>query len=315
MKHATIEGGVPQLLSATRAHEPGVLAEYMDYLFLGPKGLKENTAYNYYMSLRMLAKFLQHRRGAMPCDVSEIYMEKVTVEDFACITEDEWYDFLDYCEFTLKERKTSMAVRLSVIHGFYRWLRAEKGVFDKPFIFGSKRPTPVREKEDGDAGIVSKRIAEKLEASVQDDILSARNTCILKLISQYGVGLQEICNMNIEDVKVSSIIVGTPGGSMREIPINEETQSAIDAYIAERIPPKDGSNGLFVSMNRGRIRRSSVEKMVRKAAAKSGHSVTIRELQKAAKANMVKELGVDTAMSMTSVSSFEYFAGSYSVRA
>ena len=50
--------------------EPGILSEYLDYL-ADNNIVSRQTAYNYYMLLRLLAKFLKHRRKNMDCQPDE----------------------------------------------------------------------------------------------------------------------------------------------------------------------------------------------------------------------------------------------------
>ena len=295
-------------LSESCSHEPGVLVEYLDYLYL-EKGISKNTAYNYYMNLRTLAKFLKHTRLNMECDVSEVIMNEVSVRDMAGITKEEWDDFLSYCEFDLRERRSSMAVRISIAHGFYRWLADTKGTAIVNFVFDTKRPSSGCKSDDSSRATF---VETKFDEAFQSRAFGDRNTSILKLISRYGVGLQEICDMDLEDVKVGSVIVGRSSASPREIMIDEETEKSINEYIKDRVPPKDGGNCLFVSRQRTRLHRCSVEKIIRTAAVRYGQSITVREIQRNAKTNLVKEHGLDAAFQISGVKSAAYFTGSYS---
>ena len=66
--------------------EPGVLSEYMDYL-ADNNIVSRQTAYNYYMQLRLLAKFLKHRRNNMDCLPFEVEMNSVSRDEMMAITE------------------------------------------------------------------------------------------------------------------------------------------------------------------------------------------------------------------------------------
>ena len=49
-------------ISEKYGKEPGILTEYMDFL-VEKRELSPSTAYNYYMLLRSLAKYLKHERA------------------------------------------------------------------------------------------------------------------------------------------------------------------------------------------------------------------------------------------------------------
>lgn len=301
---------IPMPLSPSRSHEPGVLAEYMDYLFM-QRGLKEITAYNYYMSLRMLARYLKHHREQMECTVDEVIMSEVSVSDMAGITKDEWDGFCFYCQCDLRERAASFAVRISIIHGFYRWLSQDKGTAPVGFIFETKRPTPLAAKQAESNPNIHERTERKLTEACADRMFPSRNICILMLITRYGIGLQEICDLDLEDLMVHSLIVGGGNGAERTIPLDDEMQAAFNEYVAERRTPIDGSNCLFVSRSRNRLNRRSVEKIVRKAAELSGLDINARALQRNAKTKMTEELGPDVAQLRSGIATSGYFSGTY----
>ena len=289
-------------LSDSYAREPGILSDYLDYLD-EEKKLSSKTAYNYYMTLRTLAKFLKHERKHMDCAPDEVVMRSVSEKEMQDITEDEWLSFLDYCEFVLKETAGSLAVRISVVRGFYRWLAAKCDTTIPSFIQETARPEPLKK----DHITVSPQMEATIMKHLDGENLM-RNACIIRLFLHCGIGLQEICNLKMEDIEMHAISVG--GGQGRKIPLDEQTEECINNYLGVREPPIDGENTFFTSVKRGRMRTCSVEKMIRRAVKRAGPTltgVTIRDMQLTAKNRIAKELSPEDAFIQSNVNSPHYF--------
>lgn len=289
-------------LSLQYAKDDGVLCEYMDHLY--NMGIKKATAYNYYMSLRSLAKYLAHRRYHLECSPEEVILERVTPSDMASLQKDEWDDFLDYCRFTRRETGRSFAVRISIIRGFYRWLEVKTGfpspLFVQQLRCGSFEHAPYIE------------ITEAKEAALcrsLQGLYPLRNVCIVRIFLRCGLGLQELCDLDLEDVEVNSIVVKR-GSVARRIPLDEVTAAAVEEYLPVRFPPLTGGNPFFVSEKRGRIKRGAIEKMLRKAVQLGGSQlagISIRDMKLTAQQRLVSQYGLEQAQALSSVDSWFYF--------
>lgn len=295
-------------IPSTYAKEPGILSQYLDFL-TDAEELLPATAYNYYMTLRSLAKFLKHRRKRMDCQPDEVIMSGVSVEEMTQITEDEWGDYLDYCQFRLQEKNSSLAVRISVIRGFYEWLSETANTPPVTHVLQTERPsqkkearTPLSEKEE-----------EALYKSL-DGEHKERNICILRFFLHCGLGLEELCALDLEDIDLTTITVRKKNGEVsREIPLDEKTITTINEYLPLRNPPTDGTNAFFVSLRKGRMRRGAVQKLLRKAVAtcNSVEGITVRDLQFTAKERIVKEQGLDKASDIINIKTQAYFRSSF----
>ena len=298
------------LLSDSYSREPGILSDYLDYLY-SIKKLAPKTAYNYYMCLRTLAKFMKHRRKNMDCAPDEVIMKSVSMEEMQSITQDEWYSFLDYCEFVLKESSGSLAVRISVVRGFYKWMSAEHDFPMPSYIKNTVRPEPLKKDYI--------TVTPKMEATIMENLdgeFLMRNACIIRLFLHCGIGLQEICDLKMEDIEMHSISIGGENG--RKIPLDEKTEECINNYLGVREPPTDGENTFFTSAKRGRMRTCSVEKMIRRAVKRAGPTltgVTVRDMQLTAKNRIAKELSPEDAFNQSNVKSPHYFKKAFLAKA
>lgn len=290
-------------LSDLYGKENGILVEYMDYLN-DIAGIKSSSAYNYYMTLRSLAKFLKHRRKHMDCQPDEVEMVSVSIQEMTSITQEEWWDYLDYIQFGENESNNSFAVRLSIIRGFYEWLTETHGTDPVTCVAKTKSPQAKRK----DFTVITGEMEEALCNSFEGD-LTTRNICIIKMALHCGLGLTELCALDLEDVELNTVIVKEPDGRERRIPLNTEVTDAINAYIPERIPPIDGSNAFFVSAAKGRMHRGAIQKFLRKAARTAGSPVigiSLRDIHLTAKKRMIADNGLEKGMMLINVKSTRY---------
>lgn len=297
------------LLSDSYGKEEGILKEYLDYLHIGAK-LEPSTCYNYYMTLRSLAKFLKHMRNHMDCQPDEVIMANVIIEEMVSISQDEWWAYLDYVQFTECEAANSFAVRISIVRGFYEWLANDRGCQLVTYVVETKRPVTKRQPFIFVTDEMLQRICDQFyERDNYDKELTTRNICILKIALYCGLGLTELCELDLEDVDLNNICVRESADRSRNIPLPDWVADAIDAYIPDRIPPIDGSNAFFVSAAEGRMHRGAIQKMLRKAVRNLGRpisEITFRDIHLTAKERIVSENGVDTAMEYINVKSPRY---------
>ena len=290
-------------LSESYAKEPGILVEYMDYLS-SASVVSRKTAYNYYMTLRSLAKYLCHYRNQMDCSPDEVLLSKVTCEDMISITKDEWYQYLDYIEFTISEKKSSLAVRISIIHGFYRWLLHDAETERLDFIFQTKRPLY----ETKASTTLSDKDEETL-CKCMSGGNSARNICMVRMFIRCGIGLQELHDLNLEDLNLDFIQIKDRPKEAQNISLDDVTKSAINAYLAVRTPPNDGSNAFLVSVAGKRLSREAIQKVFRQAiknAPSRLHNITIRALENTAKERVIQRSDDVTGVNKLNIASPYY---------
>lgn len=294
-------------LSVTRGKEPGILLDFIDALYTD--GMKRDTAYNYYMTARSLAKFLKKWRKNIPCAPEEVVMKRVDAQELLDITQEEWERYLNYYKYASSEANGSLAVRISVIRKLYRWLGETTGTPVPRFIERAKRPTPNPEPHQ--------LITEKTEKVIFDGLrgtMHVRNACIISLILDCGLGLDEVTALQLEDLEIDRIRIRGEDGRTRYIALSERSKTAIDEYLPERIPPIDGGNALFVSSKRGQLRRGAVQKMLRKSLKASGYAgrkISFRDLQQTSLEKRASEEGLEGIAEASRVNSIWYLKDKY----
>lgn len=265
-----------ELPSERYGHEPGILLEFMDSIVRDGK-VSPQTAYNYYMTARTLVKYLHKRRYGVEAPLDEVVLTNIRAEELTSLTADEWNGYIAYYEREVRERAGALAVRITVFRRLYGWLERETGFPVPRFIMETRRPR------------ATVRVLNTTSLHTVDEILSRmkgefriRNISIVLLAARCGLGLDEIADLDLEDLKLSAICVHGANGRKREVPLDDMTKEVLNQYIEERVPPIDGENPLFVSKKRGRLKRGAMQKMLRKAVANTSEKnqgVTFRHLQ------------------------------------
>lgn len=258
-------------------HEPGILLEFMDSIVAAGE-VEVQTAYNYYMTARTLVKYLHKCRYGVEAPLDEVVLTRVSTEELLSITPDEWTGYLEYYVRTVRERAGPLAVRITVFRRLYGWLENKTGHPAPKFLMDTKRPKPSGGTQNTAA---SPHSVQEVISSLKGEF-RARNISIVLLAARCGIGLDEIVDLDLEDVKLNSICVQGRSGRLREIPLDDMTKAMLDQYIEERIPPIDEGNPLFVSKKRGRLKRGAMQKMLRKAVRSTSEktqTVTFRDLQ------------------------------------
>lgn len=295
------------------AKEDGVIAEYMDELYL-KRGLRKATAYNYYMCLRHWAKFLVKTNADLACEPEEVVLPALSAADVLRVEKKTFCSYLDYCLLTRQERRGYVNTRISVIRGFYRWLAGRESCEPPAFIEKAERLERSRVK----TVYVTETMERKLYTFFQErqeSELAARNRCIVYLMLHLPMTLKEIVELDLSDVNMESLRVrNTDTGAEREIATDDDAVAAINCYLAVRPQPRCDGNPFFVSNRlRGRMRPCTVEKMLRHAAKRAlpGQYITLRDIQKTALRNMLNKKPADAVFGDSRIGTRRYFRRAY----
>lgn len=152
----------------------------------------------------------------------------------------------------------SLALRLSALRSFYRYLLKEGLVQDNPAL-GIRSPKAARKLPDF---LDVDAVTQLLDRMPGEDELAIRDRAILELFYGAGLRLSELTGLNLADVDLSegSARVLGKGGKAREIPIGRMAVKALGAWLAQRtaLPGHDGP-ALFLSRQGRRISPRQVQ--------------------------------------------------------
>jgi len=237
------------------AHHP-LIQEFVQYLS-AEKNASPHTCRNYLKDLEQFENFLK-TAGIHLSPGGEIEIEKV----------DRW-TLRKYLSFLhRKNRKSSIARKLSTLRSFFKYLLREQRVKANPTKSVS---TPKREKILPSALTVDEafRLVESpLEA---DKGKTRRDRAILELLYSTGIRVSELVGLNLSHIDMELGIVKVMGKRRKEriVPVGSKAIEALNAYFEER-GVVSGEEPLFVNSRGGRLTARSVGRLVKKYTRRSG---------------------------------------------
>ncbi len=246
---------------------PSIVIRYLDYLS-AIKSKSELTVLEYASDLRMFFRYLKQSRGLVEKNIpiEDIGISDLTDEFIFNITLNDAYAFLAYCRNVRKNSNNARARKAVAIKRFYRFLEVNNYIEKSPVMHLESPQT--------------KRALPKyltLEQSIAllesvDGKFKERDYCILTLFLNCGLRLSELVGINLSHIKDDNTLrVLGKGNKERTVYLNNACLEAISDYL--RVRPADGlkdRDALFISNQKNRISRQSVQKIVEGCLERSG---------------------------------------------
>ncbi len=246
---------------------PSLVRIYLNYL-MSIKAKSELTVLEYGSDLRLFFRYISLIKGL--CDKStpfdEINISLLSNDVIFNVTLEDAYSFLAYCRKERNNDTNARARKVVAIKRFYKYLEIN-GYIENNRIAFLESPQTKR----GLPKYLSLEQSVMLLQSV-DGKFKERDYCILTLFLNCGLRLSELVGINISHIKDNNtLVVLGKGNKERTIYLNSACLSAIKSYMAVR--PADGvkdRDALFISNQKRRISRESVQKMVEGYLKKCG---------------------------------------------
>ncbi|MCD8355821.1 MAG: tyrosine recombinase XerC [Clostridia bacterium] len=256
-----------------------ILNDFLAYLST-IKGKSPKTVHEYYLDLRVFFRYLKQKRGLVddiPFD--EIPINDIDIAFVKSITLSDAYDFLMY---TVQERPKhgnsdnseigltapSRARKVSALRSFFKYLTDKAHLLDHNPLQNLEYPSVRRSLPKYLTVDESIALLEAVDGQFKE-----RDYCILMLFLTCGLRVSELCGLNISDIKENQIRVLGKGNKERMLYLNDACIDAINNYLPCRVKPNNNSGNagaLFVSRQRNRIRKTSVEALVKKYLSQAG---------------------------------------------
>jgi integrase/recombinase XerD len=246
---------------------PTYLSDFLNYAGT-IKNKSPNTILSYFYDLRIFLRFiLVHKKNYNKNNFDEINICDATLDLIKIVTLNDLYD---YISFALNNRSNSVYARsrkIASIRSFFKYLTNKVNLLeynpanelDSPNI---RNPLPK---------YLNLEECFRLLNSI-DGKYSQRDYTMILIFLTCGLRLSELVGININDFKDDKLRVVGKGNKERIVYLNELCLDAIKEYIANH-RPKEGvidKNALFISRNRKRIDKRTVEMIVKKFIEKSG---------------------------------------------
>ena len=169
----------------------------------------------------------------------------------------------NYLELELGRKRSTIAHKMSVICGFYKWCALE-GVLDKDPVAHVRRPKVEY--------ITTRQYMDRMELSrfLQYAALgSHRDQALCYLLALNGLRISEALGADIEDMRFERnhrvIHIIGKGRKEADVPLAPPTHRALIAYL-------DGRKGgpIFLGEQGGRMNRHAAARIVRRVSKKAG---------------------------------------------
>ena len=249
-----------------------IIKDYLYYLQT-VKGRSPTTVDEYFNDLRTFFRYIKLQKGIVSVDIpfQDIRVDDVDLNLVSSVTLTDGYEFMNYLVRVRKNNKAARARKTTSVKSFYHYLTSKKRLLQTDPLKDLERPND-REKSRLPKYLTLEQSIELLNAV--DGKYKERDYCILTFFLNCGMRLAELVAMNYNDIRSdhTAQITGK-GNKTRIIYLNDACMSAFEAYM--KVRPVDGIRfqdkyALFLSAQKRRISRESVQKMVYKYLEKIG---------------------------------------------
>jgi len=237
----------------TPAKHHSLIRQFIHYLSI-ERNASPHTCRNYLNDLEQFEIFLKESRLHLSPE-GEVEMERV----------DRW-TIRKYLSFLhRKNKKSSIARKVSTLRSFYKYLSREHLVSSNP---AKSVSTPKVEKPLPTTLTVDEafRLMESPEEKSR-----LRDRAILEFLYSSGIRVGELVGLNVNhlDLELGIVKVMGKGRKERIVPVGVKAVGALKSYLEER-GDLAGEEPLFVNLRGGRLTARSVGRLVKKYTRRSG---------------------------------------------
>lgn len=235
------------------------------------------TVQEYMLDLRLFCRYVYTVKHGMSHDdetLSKLDISMLDADFFASITTEDVYEYMFYLKSERDNGAASRSRKLSAIKSFYKYhTQKTRTLTNNPAadIEGPKKPKELPkyltvEESMALLGSITKNT---------DNPNRSRDYCMITLFLNCGMRLSELAGITMSDIEPSfkSLRVIGKGNKERIIYLNSSCQSAIEAYLPDRLLlRKSGKNDdhLFLSRLGKGISIKTVQYIVKKYLDASG---------------------------------------------
>lgn len=250
---------------------PQLLRGFLTYLEV-VRNKSSLTVLEYASDLRTFLRYMKvsHKLVDKDARFDEIDISDVDADFLDKITLNDGYEFLLYCKNERNNDATARARKVTSLKSFFKYLDSREKVI---------RENPFRELE---APKLKKTLPKYLSLEQSRILLNCvyndsnpnkeRDFCILTLFLNCGLRLAELVGLNLRHIHDdNSMTVTGKGNKERIVYLNSACIAALNNYL--KVRPVDGvkdRDALFISRNKQRISRRTVQNIVENALQKSG---------------------------------------------
>ena len=167
-----------------------------------------------------------------------------------------------------KNRKSSIARKISTLRSFFKYLVREELIASNP---AKSVSTPKREKFLPSTLTVDEAFRLMESPSEEEKAQAVRNRAILELLYSSGLRVSELVGLNWNRLDLELGIVKVMGKRSKEriVPVGSKAIEALNAYSEER-GTVEGEDPVFINGRGGRLTTRTVARIVKNYTERSG---------------------------------------------
>lgn len=250
---------------------PMTVQKFLDNMIVN-KGRSKNTVFQYYHDLRSFFRFLlkiRHPQKYKDYFEGDLGFHEVDDKMVLSVKADDIVKFLKYCATDKDNGAASRNRKLSALRSLYKYLNKTEKMMDKDpteYIEGTKKPKRLPKYLDVNE---SKQLLESVKGANYE-----RDFAIVTMFLNLGLRVSELVGINLRDISKNfeTLRVIGKGNKERIVYLNDACETAIKNYLNVRPtnPKREDENALFISRNRNRISKQTVQWLIYKHLKEAG---------------------------------------------
>lgn len=196
---------------------PKILKNYLEYLSTIQER-SSSTVDGYKLDLIMMFNFLKNNAHVDISDIDKEFIRNIKLEDL--------YSFMAFTKNVKNNNAFTRARKVASIKSFFKYCQSKIKILDENISLDLETPKLPKKQ----VAYLSLEESKKLLKSITGRN-KERDFCIITLLLNCGLRLNELCNIKLEDIRDDILVVRGKGNKDRTIYLNESCINAIKEYL------------------------------------------------------------------------------------
>jgi len=261
-----------------------IVEQYLAYL-VTIKGRSQNTVLEYRLDILQFFRYVSSTRGEEHSD-----FQFANIDFIRSIKLGDMYEFLAYCQDTLRSSPGTRARKIVSIRQLWKYLKIKAHLIDDNIA--EELETPRRPKRI----VRCLTLEESVRLLIETGSSSVRDNCIITIFLNCALRLSELASLNVDQVNTDILSVVGKGNKERKIYLTPAVKQALAQWLPIRNSMSTNSNALFISRNNTRLTTRAIQNVVKKhiiAAGLNPEGLSTHKLRHTAATLMYKYGHVD----------------------